>query len=390
MTAVATPVAVPEATPGRAAEIAAEAAYESSVSAALDAKPVAAKPTDTTPRPTATVPAEPAKEATKQPATADAPKMSADERAKWIADYKAEFPDATDEEASEAADEEEHLASGKPATDEDDDDELAEFPKPKAKESVEELTEALEAQGVTVKLDDIKDPIARKFVETRLKEMNAGFTRAMQDARSYRAREIAYRAEQRFQENHREDHIVSLLLEDPALGERVNAKLEEMESPTARKAHAVVVKDAQAQARTAEEQRSADEQKWSERGMIVEQYAMRSAAKLGVPYELGVAESIVAVIQSRTTSDEHGNVIKQGDITRAEVDQIIREKAEKYQRSIRAHKREDRKKYIAAKADDAKNAGLKVKPGAGAAPGVGKPATPQTEEEYDAFVLSRL
>lgn len=366
MTAPARPaVPVAEATPGRAAEIAAEQAYSDQVLLALDAPETPeVAPTDTTPKPTAKV---------------DQTVEAADEES---GDEPAGGDDETDGEvAADATDQD---------PDETDEDDAQDFPTVKAEDTDETFEDALEKQGVTVKLDDIKDPVARKFIETKMRDLEKGFTRAMQEARAYRKDEIQFRAEQRFQKDHRDDFIVSMLLEDPDLGERVNAKLDEMASPTARKAQEVVVRDARAQARTAEEQRIAEDQKWRERGLAVERYATRQAEKAGLPYSLGVGDAVYAVVVSRTLRDKDGNVTQQGDITRAEVDQIIREKAEQYQRSIRAHKREDRKKYIADKAADAKNAGLKVKPGAGAAPGIGKKPVPQNDDEFAAAVLAQL
>jgi hypothetical protein len=195
----------------------------------------------------------------------------------------------------------------------------------------------------------------------------------MQEARTYRRDEVALKADLRFQKEHPVDHLVSLLLADPELGERVNEKLTEMESPTARQAHGVVVRDAKAQAKTAEETESATRSQRIERGEQVERYAIRAAEKAGVPYELGIAESIVALVLSRGEN---------GDVTRAEVDQIIKEKAAVYERRVRAHKRESRKAYIAAKAADAKAGGLKIRPGQGTPPGVGKKPVPKSDDEF--------
>lgn len=367
-----------EATPGLAASIAAEKAYLDSI---------------TSPDSPANIERNTEKNAETQPELGlekvETPTVKA-----VIAKPKKSPTDSTPKPTVEAADDEEEgdepigeddETDDQPredvaaASDDVDDEDTAEFPAVKAEAKDDDFNDALEKHGVVIKLDDIKDPVARKFIETRMQQMEKGFTRAMQDARSYRKDEIAFRSEQRFQQEHPVEDVVSRLLANPELLDQVNERLAELESPTARKAHDVVVRDQKAQARTLEEESQQKAAQRLERGEQVERYAVRAAEKAGVPYELGIAEAIVALVLSRG---------EDGDVTRAEVDQIIKDKAEKYQRSIRAHKREDRKKYIQQKAEDAKNGGLKIKPGVGAAPGIGKKPLPANDDEFVAAFLA--
>ena len=361
----------------RSKEIAAENAYLAQHGTDAD-PPVAVEPVVT---PVVT----PTPDAKATPAKTDEAITKA-ARETFAAKYRAEFADATDDEIDDAfADEgkdegKDESAEGEVSDEEADDvdDEFAAPNQPKHRDTpVDDFASELAKQGVKIKLDDIKDPVARKFIETRLAEMQTGFTRAMQEARAYRKDEVTFRAEQRFQREHPVDHLVSLLLETPGLGEQVNAKLDEMESPTAKKAHDIVVRDAKAQAKTAEETESVTRSQRVERGEQVERYAIRAAEKAGIPYELGIAESIVALVLSRGEN---------GDVTRAEVDQIITDKAAIYERRVRAFKRESRKAYIAQKTEDAKTAGLKLKPGQGAAPGVGKRTAPKSDDEFVAMM----
>lgn len=367
----------------RTAEIEAEAAYIAKQSA--DDEAVA--PAKETPAPAKEV-AAPEKATPEKPET---PAPTAEQQTAFATSYKAEFPDATDEEIA-AAFEEEGAPPAKATTD----DELPELPDKPTATAEDEFTSALEKQGVKIKLDDITDPVARKFIETRLKEMTVGFTRAMQDAREYRKEEVVFRAEQRFQKDHPVDYVLGLLLDTPGLGDQVNAKITEMEqpdgsmSPTAKKAHDIVVRDAKAQARQAEETEEGQRSQWTQRGTQVEAYAIRAAEQAGVPYDLGIGEAIVALVLSRSEFDAHGTKLKQGDVTKAEVDQIIKDKAAVYSRRVRAHKRESRKAYIAQKALDAKTGGLKIKPGAGVAPGVGRKTAPKGDEDAVSYLVDAL
>jgi hypothetical protein len=248
-------------------------------------------------------------------------------------------------------------------------------------EDVEKTDEELDAefaaeaskQKIALTVDDLPED-ARPVVKKRIKELEAGFTRAMQDARSYRKDEAVFRAEQKFQSENQAEYVADLLLKNPKLGDAVNELLDGLTTPTARQALDVVVKDKRREAMAATETALKAQEVRVARGLELDSYTRTQAMKLGVPMELGVEASVIA----------HINDV--GDITERDIDQIVAQKAREYENHTRAIRREASKKYVEGKIELRKTGGLKVKPGSGNAPAPSGKPTPKNDKEFiDSF-----
>lgn len=233
----------------------------------------------------------------------------------------------------------------------------------------EEFKEAAKLHKVALTVDDLPEE-ARPLVKKRIKELEAMATRATMDARSYRADEAKFKAEERFRLENPAEYVADLLLTNPDLGEKVNALLDNITSDMQKQAHAIVVKDKRAKALTATEAEQQAHAARAERGLALDSYTRTQALKLGVPMELGVETAVIAHIQQH------------GDIGEKDIDQIVAQKAKEYENHTRAIRREASKKYVAGKVDAIKNGGLKVKPGSGNTPAPSGKAKPKNDEEF--------
>lgn len=281
----------------------------------------------------------------------------ADDKADDLSDDDAKGDDADDDLDDGGADDRD--AGDGELDDVDADDE----PSPK-------LEAALRKHGAKAVLDLLPKGL-RPVVEKRLKEMEAPYTRAMQEATAFRAERATLVAEKKFRDENQVDAVLELLLADPSLGEKVNARLDEIgESTTNREAHDVVVQNKKAKALAAAEKETATADKQALRIQQVETYVRRESARLGIPLELGVEEAIALHITDR------------GDITREDIDRILSVKKKQADRLLRGAKRDRSRKYVDEKLKDRRTAGLKVKPNRGAAPAPGAKKTAKSDDEF--------
>lgn len=302
---------------------------------------------------------------------------------------KAEEQEAAAEEEEEApAGEEEETPAG--SEDEDDDEETPageEEETPAGSEEEEEnddeeeagegIRSALERQGAKVSIDDLPEemqPIVRK----RLREMEAPFTRAMQEATAFRGEKAKLVAENKFMRDNLVDFVVDELLKDPAKGEAINAKLEEIGgSATNRKAHEIVVKEARAALATEAAGEVDKEAAWQQRPALVETYARNKADEMGVKFE-DIEDAIA------------DHVTQHGDITPPDIDRLIKTTAKVRTSLTRKGRRDGSKQYAQDKLKDRRTAGLKVKPGSGSAPAPGKGKAPTDDAGFMAHMESTL
>lgn len=282
-----------------------------------------------------------------------------------------------EEEREDEGDEEEGDEAGEEDGEEEGDEEGEEGEEEEGLD--ESLTEALGRHGARLTLDDIKDDKARALVAQRLKEMEAPFTRAMQEATEFRQERAKLRAELRFARENPVDYIVDLLLNDPnaadeekGIGHLVNKRFDELQgSSTARKAHDVVVADVKKKALEAEQADQSELESRDQRAEAIETYARRAAKKAGIPFNAGVEEAIALHI-----------ITNKGDITNEQIDGIVRTKAKALEGTRRERKRERSRQYIDAKLKDRRRAGPAARPGRGVAPAPRRGAVPQTDEEF--------
>lgn len=320
---------------------------------AFIAAQVAKDATNTTPTPTAETPAEPVKDATKDAAPpTDDPAVepeSADEP-----DPVGDTPDPDAVEPPAGEDDEEV-----PITD-------------------EAFAAAMQAERVSVSLDSVPEA-ARPIVQKKLKDLEAGFTRTMQKVRAAEKEAAAVKAEARFQQERPDDYIVTMLLAQPDLMERVNAKLNELDaSPTAREAHGVVVERAREKARQAEQEALDKAESDSKRAGDIVRMGKAAARAAGVPWEAGVEAEIAA------------HLALNSDITEADIRHIAAEKAKVWKRVLREQGRTSKQAYVDGKVKDRKLAGLTVRPATGAAPAPSARPAPTNDDDFIAQFAAKL
>lgn len=277
-------------------------------------------------------------------------------------------------DAEGADDAGEDAGSGEDGEGEGDDGEAEDQPATDAKQQKLDAVfqAALEAEGASVSLEDIPEA-ARPKVAKKLRDLESGFTRAMQGLRGDQKAAVAFRAEERFRKEKPVDFIVSMLLDDPKIADGVNDRIAELEgNSTAVEGHKALVEKARREASVAEDGEAAKEQ---EREARIDHYVTlgRAAARAaGVPFDMGVEEGIAARIALSET----------GTITEAEIRKIAASKAAVYQRQLRQDRRNKSGEYVAGKVADRKKAGLRVKPGQGAAPAPAAKKIAKTDQEF--------
>lgn len=240
------------------------------------------------------------------------------------------------------------------------------------------FTQAMQEHGADITLDELP-PEAKPLVAKKLKNLEAGFTRTMQQVRADQREAQQVRAEVRFQRERPVDFVVTLLQANPDIAAQVNARLDEFEkSPTAKEYHAVIVEQARAQALEAEQSEANAFAARQERAAQIETIGRAAAQAAGVPFEMGVEESIVA------------HLLQHGDITDADIKRIAKQKGDLWQSHQRGQKRTERKEYVALKTQDRKTAGLKVVPGRGAAPAPAPRPAPKNDDEFVDMMAGRL
>src|SRR5207237_10336568 len=157
----------------------------------------------------------------------------------------------------------------------------------------EQFAKELTAANVTRTIDDPPDE-ALPLVKKRINEHKAGLTKAMQDARSYRADEAKFRAEQKFQNENPAEFVADLLLQHPELGDQVNAIIDGITTPATREAHSIVVEKRRADALTATQQQLKQQDARVARGMELDSDSRTAALKTGGPLELDVRGAPIA------------------------------------------------------------------------------------------------
>lgn len=265
--------------------------------------------------------------------------------------------------------------SAKPA-----DSDQPKSPEPDEEGSDEGEEEALDAEFVAAAakhkipttLEDLPEE-ARPLVQKRIKEMEAGLTRAMMEAREYRKAEVTFKAEEKFRTEHPADFIVHMLRSSPELAVKVNTLLDEVDGgDVTRKAHDVVVNDMRAKAAETMRADLAAEDARLTRGMELHSYAVSAAQRAGLPFNLGMEDAVLAAIAQDP----------RGIVTETQIDQIAARLAKVHQNSIRAVRREASKTYAADKAAQNRTAGLRMKPGTGSAPAPTGVAKPKNDAEF--------
>lgn len=240
-----------------------------------------------------------------------------------------------------------------------------------------EFQAALEAEGASPSLEDIPEE-ARPIVAKKLRDLEGGFTRAMQGLRADQKAAVSFRAEERFRKEKPVDFIVSMLLEKPEIAEGVNQRIEELEgNSTAVEGHKALVEKARADAAKAEEGELAKGRANEEKIERIVKLGRAAARAAGVPFDMGVEEGIAA------------RVALDGDISEDEIRKIANAKASIYKKKLRESRRDRSDRYVRDKVADRKKAGLRVKPGQGSAPAPGARKMAKNDDEFIAEFSAR-
>lgn len=235
-----------------------------------------------------------------------------------------------------------------------------------------EFQKALEAEGASPSLEDIPEA-ARPIVAKKLRDLDAGFTRATQRLAADRTAANAFRAEERFRKANPERFIVSMLMENPALSEKVNAivnAMDEGENTTVIEGHKAIVEKARRDAADAEVKEGEKAQQHEAR---IERFITlgRAAARAnGVPFQAGVEEGIAA------------HIAIHGDISEAEIRAIAQAKAKVFKSATRENRRNRSGEFVRNKVEDRKKAPLKIRPGTGTAPTPGGKRVAKNDQEF--------
>lgn len=220
-------------------------------------------------------------------------------------------------------------------------------------------------------LDDIPEE-ARPLVKKRLKEVEAGFTRAMMDARSYRA-------EEKFRKEHPVDFIAEMLAADPDLEARVSAELEKRADETYAESRKIITDDRRKKAAESVDTERTSEAAREARITEVESLTQRACSKFGVPMRV-----VEAAIANAIITAENGD-IDNGDIT-----EIVKGIAKELGAVSRKERIEDGKERVLGKVRDRKE-GLKIKPGTGRGAPPAKPGNAKkTLEQNIADTVARI
>lgn len=262
------------------------------------------------------------------------------------------------------------------ATDTDEDEE------PDDAELAQEAAAALEKHGVKLKLEDLPKE-AQPLVQQQLKLMQAGFTRALQEARAYREEEAQFRAERAFVDQNPALVIVELLQKGGAdLEAKVNELLDGASTDVGKKALEVTTREARSEVLKSIAAESQKTQRLLDRADVITTYVKTACTKLNVPFDL--VEELVASRLLEKPADAR-------DLTETELDGIIGKVQRSISKRLGERKQQERKDAIKGRQQDRKT----VSPAARSIPGTGTPAptgakAPQNDEEFASYMAGKL
>lgn len=239
-----------------------------------------------------------------------------------------------------------------------------------------EFKEAADKHGVPLSLDDIPEE-ARPLVQKKLKDMERGFTKAMQEQRSYRAEKAEFDANKKYETEKPEQYYADKLLADPKLLAKVNEEITKREDPVYRDA---VAKERDNDVREA--RLTAREQIDTERARIartehLESYTADAAKTAGIPFTF-VEEAVALAVMANP------------NVTDAEITALVASKAKAYKQYIGANKGAAKRDLTKAIASDAKNAGLKDVPATAARSSASRSAAGVTTESKPMTLREKL
>ena len=236
---------------------------------------------------------------------------------------------------------------------------------------------AMAAERAPLTLDGIPEA-ALPVVKRKLKDLEGGFTRAMQKVADERKALADVRAEERFRTERPADFIVTMLEANPELMGQVNERLDQFQaSPMSREAHRVIVENERSKAKDAERKELAAEKERGKRSDELTKVGRAAAKAAGVPFEAGVEAEIAAHLAIGT------------DLTETDIRHIAENKARVWKAELRKLDRDKSTKYVTEKVKDRKTAGLAVRPASGITPAPAPVKPPTNDDEFIAQFVGK-
>lgn len=267
--------------------------------------------------------------------------------------------------------------------------EVAETEAVEEPESEQEATEEAEDESIDPDFKAAKDkhlptlddiPVeARPLVEKKLKDMERGFTRAMQEARQYRQEKAQVDQDTKYRTENPDIWLADYIGQHPEVIDKVNSELEKRADPTYAEAQAMKRDAAKAQAEANAVTASQAEAYRQERIEHVSDYVETKAKDAGVPTKF-IESAVAAAILSKPESER--------DISDAEIDSIIEDYGKEYRKAVGVVKANKTKEYAKAKAADAK--GGVIPPRSSTATESPSTAKPKNLEEAMNMALDRI
>lgn len=258
--------------------------------------------------------------------------------------------DHTEDELSEESGDDDE------ATAEDDDAEEVDDQGDDGADISDDLQAAADKHGIPLTLDDIADPTARALVAQKVKAMDAGLTRALQEARAYRTDEAQFRAEQKFQRENPALFVAQLLLENPDLFDQVNARMEKLDDEDQKEAFKVIVKDKRKGALDAVNAEFQQAEQLNTRAEYVETFARKESSRLGLPFELA-ERAVVMALQAKPEGKR--------DLTDAEIKAAIAAEHKVFEKATRGAKRTASREVLQSRAAHRRPVSPALKPSKG-------------------------
>jgi hypothetical protein len=186
---------------------------------------------------------------------------------------------------------------------------------------------------------------ARGLFTKQLKDIQAGFTRMTQEGREYRQRERVYLANEMFRREHPEEAVVEMLLADPTLVEKVDARLAGITDDRTKSVESRYIENLRADAGKKAETQAKSAEARAARGVAVEKLARSACAHYGIDFDL-VEDALILAVTSSETKD-----IDDDDVRR-----IVKAKAQKLKGSTILAKQEKKKDWVKEKIAASKKA----------------------------------
>jgi hypothetical protein len=209
--------------------------------------------------------------------------------------------------------------------------------KPEVPEADAEFVASLKKFGVSIDPEDVPEAAREAFVQ-KVKHMESGFTKAMQEQRAYRQEKASFEADKQRLDKDFDKVVADRLMKDPTLVDKINEEVEKRKNPVY--AEALELRrdadrmKAEQDVRTAQDQSDAN----VARGQALLDYAKRQAKTSGIPWDF---------VEGRILFEDTQRGLDESDI-----DTIVAEKAKVYSQHVAAVKGAKTREIVKQKVAD--------------------------------------